>query len=612
MMKVAKRAQERLHIGPYRILAKIGEGGMGTVYLTKMDGPPGFHKLAVVKELRSDLTGSRRLVEMFLNEVRLAARLTHPNVVHTYGANEEDASLYLAMEYLDGQPWSRVRHALWHTGSLPFGLHIKVLAEVLAGLHYAHELRDYDGTALEVVHCDVSPQNVFVTYDGQIKVVDFGVACAVSGERRSGTKMLVGKLAYVAPEQARGEELDRRADIFSVGVMLWELMAGKRFAQRAAWRVLRERRATGAEPRIREVAPDAPAKLAEICDRAMAFDPNRRFATAGEFREALLNYLGGDMQDSDHVQLGELVREAFQNERARIHGLIERHLSSPDSLPGEIEDHVSGVRRPEPVEYTLKADLSELASVSRIDDEAALLTASSSASIRVTRRLPPLPFWIGAILVLLSMWLWTKPSDPEASDPSSRIVAKSLPPTAAGPAPAPIASSSAPAPLAVAPNALTAPTPLPGPRQMFELSLSASPPEASFLLDGVPLPGNPFSEQYAADNDLHLLRAVGPNLQSQERVITFDRDRSVTFTLSRLWGQRRHARARRAQAEPVERASVPALEQAPVMSVRPQPPEPTLYEAPPIHPKPGEPMTYDAPLSPRSGARAIYEEDPYP
>src|SRR5262245_48284832 len=118
---VAKKQRARAQIGPYRILAKIGEGGMGTVYLTKMDGPSGFNKLAVVKELRADLSGSKEFVDMFLNEARLAARLTHPNVVHTYEANDNDGRLYLAMEYLDGQPWSRVRETLWKKSALPFG-----------------------------------------------------------------------------------------------------------------------------------------------------------------------------------------------------------------------------------------------------------------------------------------------------------------------------------------------------------------------------------------------------------------------------------------------------------------------------------------------------------
>jgi serine/threonine protein kinase len=173
----------RTQIGPYQLIAKIGEGGMGTVWLTKLPGPAGFNKLAVVKELRADLAGSPAFVEMFLNEARLAARLTHPNVIHTYGANEDRGRLYIAMEYLDGQPWSQVRHVLWTNRSLPLALHLKVLADALTGLHYAHELRDYDGTPLQVVHRDMSPQNVFVTYDGLVKVVDFGVARALPSPR---------------------------------------------------------------------------------------------------------------------------------------------------------------------------------------------------------------------------------------------------------------------------------------------------------------------------------------------------------------------------------------------------------------------------------------------
>ena len=599
MMMAAKKSQERLRIGPYQILAKIGEGGMGTVYLTKMDGPPGFNKLAVVKELRADLTGSRRLVEMFLNEVRLAARLTHPNVVHTYGANEADGSLYLAMEYLDGQPWSRIRHVLWQDGSLPFGLHVKVLAEMLAGLHYAHELHDYDGSALKVVHCDVSPQNVFVTYDGQVKVVDFGVACAVTGERRSGTKMLIGKLAYIAPEQARGEVLDRRADIFAVGVMLWEAIAGKRFAEGDDWRAMRERRAAGDEPRIRDVVPDAPAKLADICDRAMSLDPDDRFASAGEFREALLHYLAEDMQDADHAQLGEMVMNAFHADRARIHGLIERHLSAASARLSSIEDLVSS-RRSEPAEHTLKADLSELASVSRLRDDVALISATQSASIRVEQRLPRGPIWagVGGALVLLGGWLWSRPSEPPPR-PSTPIVVTSLPPA---PLPAVPPADVGSVVIAPPPAAAKQPAQIPA---TFTLSVSALPSETTFLLDGVPLRGNPYSEQRPTDSELHLLRAVGPGLQGQERVIAFDGDKAVTFHLARLPAAPvRPARAPVRRSAPPEPAPLAAAA-SPVAS-EPEAPAPA---APNRQARPAD-TAFDAPLAP-ANARIIYDEDPY-
>jgi serine/threonine-protein kinase len=591
-MTVARKIARRTHIGPYQILAKIGEGGMGTVYLTKMDGPAGFNKLAVVKELRADLTGSSALVEMFLNEARLAARLTHPNVVHTYGANEENGSLYLAMEYLDGQPWSRIRHALWQRGSLPFGLHVKVLAEILAGLQYAHELRDYDGTPLQVVHCDVSPQNVFVTYDGQVKVVDFGVARAASGEKKSGTQLLIGKLAYIAPEQARGEELDRRADVFAVGVMLWELLAGKRFAEGDDFRAMRERRAIGAEPRIREVVPNAPEKLADICDRALALDPAARYATAGEFREALLTYVAEDVQDLDHVQLGELVVSVFEEERARVHALIEKNLKPASTLQSSIEDLVQRLHG-EPGEYTLKADLSELASVSRLSDDAALISASHSASIRVEHRVPRAVLYIGAAaaLALTGAWLGTRGAGPRGA--SSPLTAAARVDAAVAPLP----PKPAPAPLplmATEPERARAEL---APQTVL-LSVSALPSEANLLLDGVPLHGNPYSERVRADGELHLLRASGAGLQSQERVIVFDRDRSVTFRLAGRGAvaARAVARAPSHRAEPANTSALSA------------PPEPPPSAAAPRARREPE---YDIALTPNTAPREIYVEDPY-
>jgi serine/threonine protein kinase len=604
-MMVAKKLQRRTHIGPYQILAKIGEGGMGTVYLTKMDGPAGFNKLAVVKELRADLTGSKALVQMFLNEAKLAARLTHPNVVHTYGANEDEGGLYLAMEHLDGQPWSRIRQALWESGTLPFALHGKVLAEILSGLHYAHELRDYDGTPLQVVHCDMSPQNVFVTYDGQVKVVDFGVARAVTNQRQTGTKVLIGKLAYIAPEQARGEELDRRADIFAVGVMLWELMAGKRFAEGADWRAMRERRATGAEPRIREVVPNAPPKLAEICDRALALDRADRFSTAGEFREALLGYLSEDMQDVDHAQLGELVVNEFHEDRTRVHSLIERNLKGSSMMPAAVEDLVASLSS-EPGDHTLKADLSELASVSRLRDDVALMSASHSASIRLERRAPRRRMLWAAMAggtLLLAGGIWMRASPGPVAVHATPLPAAVIQPMASSqPGNGAVAEPTPTAALAAQAN----PSPGQVAPQLIQLMVSATPPEATLVLDGVPLRSNPYSERFRGDDELHLLRAGGPGLQTQERVIAFDRDRTISFRLARLPAQARPvARAtRRGSSDSVVSASVlvPAIDPP-----APQPPTAAGNEQRRAKADPG----YDANLTPNTNTRAIYDEDPY-
>ncbi|HET6336088.1 MAG TPA: serine/threonine-protein kinase [Polyangiales bacterium] len=593
-MNAAKKHQlqpRRSSIGPYQLLAKIGEGGMGTVHLTKMDGPAGFNKLAVVKELRTDLLGSAAFLEMFLNEARLAARLAHPNVVHTYGADEEHGRLYLAMEYLDGQPWSRVRHVLWERGTLPHDLHVKVLAEVLSGLHYAHELRDYDGSALQVVHCDMSPQNVFVTYDGQVKLVDFGVARAVTGSERPDADMIVGKLAYIAPEQARGEEVDRRADIFAVGVMLWEALSGKRFVDEKDLKEIRRKRSTGAEPRLRDVVPDVPRALAEICDRALALDPKDRFATAAEFREALLSCLAEDYQDVDRVRLGELVSDAFGKERTKVHALIERHLKQPASLTSSIEDLVASLH-PEPVEHTIKADLSELASVSRLRDDAAVAEASNSASIRLERKKGPLAIiGVAAAILLLGAWAISgrnSDSKPEVSAPAAANHAVAAP---NGQIPVPPPAN---APMHVA----TQPAAAPILAQTVPLVISATPPEAVLYMDGLPLHSNPYAASVKADGEMHLIRATGPGLQTQERVITLDRERVVQFDLT-VRAVRTTLRQTRRPVSATNNAPAPAPVAAPIEA-----------PAPKVSPR-SKSNDFDADLKIENKPREIYDEDPY-
>jgi serine/threonine-protein kinase len=597
-MMVAKKQRPRAQIGPYQILAKIGEGGMGTVYLTKMDGPSGFNKLAVVKELRADLVGSKDFAEMFLNEARLAARLTHPNVVHTYEANDHQGRLYLAMEYLDGQPWSRVRELLWKNGSLPFPLHVRVLIETLAGLHYAHELRDYDGTSLQVVHCDMSPHNVFVTYDGQVKVVDFGVARAVTADRRPEKGILVGKLAYIAPEQAKGKQLDRRADVFAVGVMLWEALAGRRFADSQDLNEMRRRRALGAEPRIREVVPNAPRALAEICDRALALSPADRFATAAEFRDALLAS-GEPLQDLDQVRLAELVADAFKEDRARVHGIIERNFKSAQSLASSVEDLVAALT-PNAGDHTLKADLSELASVSRLRDDVAVIEASGSASIRVERRKRPLILLAGAVAGVLALTIWLlRPNEPTptahplpevASDKGTTAPATPTPAAVGG---AQTAVSTAPA------KPATRDTAAPG---TVQLSVSAQPAAATILMDGVPLPSNPFISRVHADGELHLLRASAPGMQPQERVIPLDSDRVVSFKLTPPVGASKAVSARGPRRP--QKAGTGSQAAAHDDAV--------VAPSDPAHARPrGADTAFDAPLVPNAGKREIYEEDPY-
>ena len=317
-------SNERL--GRYTLLGTLGQGGMGTIHLAVAGGLGEFRKLLVVKELRRDLARNPRFVQMFLDEAKLAARLSHPNVVHTVEAGQDGERLFLSMEFLDGQPLHEIikRGRVEPPLLLPAYLHI--LCNTLAGLHYAHELVDYDGTQLEIVHRDVSPHNVFVTYDGHVKVVDFGIARAADTEDPTTPGVFKGKFAYAAPEQLLGLPIDRRADVFSAGVMLWEGVVGRRFSTGKLSREAIEARTAGDYPRLADAAPQADPPLIEICDRAIALDPEHRFASAEEFRGALQGYLFERQHNVGAAELGALVRAKFVEERTRTHGLIGDHI----------------------------------------------------------------------------------------------------------------------------------------------------------------------------------------------------------------------------------------------------------------------------------------------
>ncbi|HTJ83460.1 MAG TPA: serine/threonine-protein kinase, partial [Polyangiaceae bacterium] len=309
-------------IGKYRIIAKLGQGGMARVLLTMAEGPHGFNKLLVVKELKDDLAHDPEFLTMFLDEARIAARLNHPNIVLTYEVGNEGARYWIAMEYLEGQPLNAVFRRLGRK-NIPLEIHLRILADVLAGLEHAHKLADFDGSPLDIVHRDISPQNIFVTYEVQVKVVDFGIAKAAGASSTTKEGILKGKISYIAPEQARCEPVDRRSDLFAVGVMLWEAVAGRRLVQKEDEMSILARRMSGKDPRVRDAVPDVPAEIAAICDRAMAPSPDDRFQSAREFREVLERYLAQSDFRVGPKEVGQLVTDAFDDERVRIKAILE-------------------------------------------------------------------------------------------------------------------------------------------------------------------------------------------------------------------------------------------------------------------------------------------------
>jgi serine/threonine-protein kinase len=261
-------------MGKYTPVARLGVGGMADVFLTIARGPMGFNKLAVVKRLKQSEEASH--VRMFLDEARLAARLNHPNVVHTYEVGEVDGKFFIAMEYLDGQSLRQLTRALAEKGRwLSDAMIAFIGSHVLKGLHHAHELCDFDGSPLGVVHRDVSPQNLFVTYTGEVKLLDFGIAKAAVNSTHTDTGVLKGKVRYMSPEQVGGLPVDRRLDVFSFGVVMWELLARRSLYHGEPVTIL-TRIMNQPVPAVCTVRPEVSPELEAIAMMAVSMRPEDR------------------------------------------------------------------------------------------------------------------------------------------------------------------------------------------------------------------------------------------------------------------------------------------------------------------------------------------------
>ena len=319
-------------IGRYELLTQLGEGGMARVYLAVSRGPVGFNKLVVVKQMRPELASDAEFLGMFSEEARIALRLHHPNIVQTYEIFEEEGQHLMAMEYLDGQSLADLLRRVGRE-NMPLEEHLWILTQVLAALHHAHEMCDEDGLPMAIVHRDVSPSNVFLTYNGDVKLVDFGIAKASGAVSTTARGTVKAKLGYGAPEQFLGNPIDARADIFSVGVMMWEALAGCRRKIGETRNAMIEARITGQEPSIRAIRPEIPAALAAVCDRATALDPEKRHGSAAELAYDIERCLQARSRRAGKRELAALVGEAFQDERQAMRARIERELGGSDADP---------------------------------------------------------------------------------------------------------------------------------------------------------------------------------------------------------------------------------------------------------------------------------------
>lgn len=596
-------------LGRYQLIAELARGGMAIVYLAVVQGPGGFNKLVVVKELKPELIDEPAFLTMFLDEARLAARLSHPNIVQTNEVGNDSNRTFMAMDYLDGRGLDRVRRRALSTGrELSLPIHLRVICDMLAGLHYAHTLTDFDGTHLSIVHRDVSPQNVFVTFDGQIKLLDFGIAKTTDSIYETRAGVLKGKVAYMAPEQARGQKVDARADVFSTGIMLWEALTGRRMYegqndQATLWAL-----ASGDLPRASSVKPWVPPLLDEICARAMAWDRDKRYPSAGDLLHDLERYLETTDSGVTPREVGLCVSDLFRDDRIRVNGVIESHIAriradAPREALPVLDLAVRGLtpsseRDVSPAQRSVQSVVPRLTG---IDDEVQPSDRALVGPPRTrARRGATLLAACGLAVVAAAIALWVGRTGDEVAVAQPW---RSEPPS---PAPLVITSTSEPSP------APPAPAPAPSPRERPELisvKVRISPENASIAIDGATVMGNPFSGKYVGDGAIHQVRVTAPGYIPKSVAVEFNANVALDLNLERI--PPRTPEPRPPRPTPAPRSPEPRVTESP-----PPAPEPAVAKPRPVEPAAAKPRPIDADeaVDPGGGSqvkRPIEPNDPY-
>jgi serine/threonine-protein kinase len=321
---------ELVKLGSYTLFEKIGRGGMAELFLSRQETELGATRLTCVKLILPAFASDKRFAEMLVHEAKLAARLGHKNIAQVLDLGREDGRLYIAMEYVEGVDLTAL---LRHCSEQPFqeGLPVEhavgIVADVLSGLHYAHRRTTDAGVPLGIVHRDVSPSNILVSYDGEVKLCDFGIAHANDLVREDASDALKGKAGYMSPEHARGEPVDSRSDVFAAGIVLWELLAGRRlYRPRGPIPLIEQARAA-------EI-PDLPEKgfpehelLARIMKRALRIDRHERYQSAAMFQLDLEEYLVRAGLLSSRLRLGDWLTQTLGT------AVLEQRRESESRLP---------------------------------------------------------------------------------------------------------------------------------------------------------------------------------------------------------------------------------------------------------------------------------------
>jgi serine/threonine-protein kinase len=314
--------------GRYTLVKKLATGGMAEIWLARQRGLAGFNRFVVIKKILSHLSEQETFVKMFLDEARMSAQLNHPNVVQIYDLGREADSYYIAMEFIAGENLAAIAWRGMKRGRpFPPPYAARVIADACKALHYAHHLKGSDGQPLEIVHRDISPQNLLVTYEGEVKVVDFGIAKAKSKTEHTKTGMLKGKFSYMSPEQCLGAPIDMRSDVFALGILLYELCTGKRLFKHESELMILEMITKRSVVPPSQVAAGISARLEDIIMQALEKDTAMRFQTAQAMQVALEEYLRDENHQATNPDIAQYMRDLFNDkieEKRRLKELASR------------------------------------------------------------------------------------------------------------------------------------------------------------------------------------------------------------------------------------------------------------------------------------------------
>ncbi len=323
-----------LQFDKYLLQKKIAVGGMAEVFRAKLKGEEGFEKLVVIKRMLPHLSEEEQMVKHFIDEARLAARLKHENIIHVYDFGNHQGAYYIAMEYLFGKDL----HILWRKSqdpgpALDLSNLLYIVAKICEGLDYAHGLTDLKGTPLNIIHRDVSPHNIFITYEGNVKIIDFGIAKAASHSSKTRVGVIKGKAAYMSPEQAEGKGMDHRSDIYAVGIILYELLAQRKMFEGDTFEVLAKVREARFEP-LESIVPDLPQPLYEILRKALAKNPEERYSSGEAMQLDIEDCLEQFHLRSHPKKLAEYMqlvfRQEYEKEKAELADALADTAAGPD------------------------------------------------------------------------------------------------------------------------------------------------------------------------------------------------------------------------------------------------------------------------------------------